>query len=96
MARVVVAQRARTDLDQLTRTRGLPPDTPARVQASLQQLASFPSIGKRLAGRWRGLRVIIGPWPWMLIVYVLDEGADTVAIVAIHDARSASSVTSAV
>jgi plasmid stabilization system protein ParE len=96
MARVVVAQRARTDLDQLIRTRGLPPDTPARVRASLQQLASFPSIGKRLAGRWRGFRVILGPWPWMLIVFIFDEGSDTVAIVAIHDARSATSATSAI
>jgi hypothetical protein len=93
MARVVVAQRARTDLDHLIRTRSLPPDTPARVQALLRQLTSFPSIGKRLAGRWHGLRVILGPWPWMLIVYVFDEGTDTVAIVAVHDARSASSAT---
>lgn len=96
MARVVVAQRARTDLAHLIRTRSLPADTASRVRASIQPLASFPQIGKRLTGRWRGLRVILGPWPWMLIVYVYDEPTNTVAIVAIHDARSASSATSEV
>ena len=94
MARVVVAQRARTDLDQLILSRGLPADTAFRVRVLLQPLASFPNMGKRLTGRWRGFRVILGPWPWMLIVYVFDEPTDTVAIVAIHDARSASSATS--
>lgn len=96
MARVVVAQRARTDPGQLIRTRNLPVDTVPRVHVLLQSLASFPNIGKRLTGRWRGFRVILGPWPWMLIVYVFDEPTNTVAIVAIHDARSASSATSEV
>jgi hypothetical protein len=96
MSRVVVAQRARTDLDQLIRTHNLPVDSASRVQVLLQPLASFPNIGKRLTGRWRGFRVILGPWPWMLIVYVFDEPTDTVAVVAIHDARSASPATSEV
>lgn len=94
MTRVVVAQRARTDLDLLIRTRSLSTDTQSRVKTSLQPLASFPHIGKRLGGRWRGFRVIIGPWPWMLIVYVFDEQTNTVAIAAIHDTRSESSATS--
>lgn len=96
MTRVVVAQRARADLDQLVRTRSLPANTPSRVQASLQPLASFPHLGKRLGGRWLGFRVIIGPWPWMLIVYFFDEQTETVAIAAIHDTRSASSANSEV
>lgn len=94
MARVVVAQRARTDLALLIETRSLHADTRTRVSASLEPLASFPEIGKRLTGHWRGCRVVLGPWPWMLIVYVYNEPTDTVGIAAIHDARSASSATS--
>jgi len=94
MANVVVAQRARTDLADLIQTRSLPDDAVWRVRASIEPLASFPQIGKRLSGRWRGFRVILGPWPWMLIVYVYDEPTNTVAIAAIHDAREASSATS--
>jgi plasmid stabilization system protein ParE len=93
MATVVVARRARSDLADLIKTRGLPADTRARVRASIEPLASFPQIGKRLTGRWQGFRVIVGPWPWMLLVYVSDEATDVVTIVAIHDARSATSAT---
>ena len=94
MARVVVAQRARKDLAELIQTRSLPADTVPRVRSSIEPLASFPQIGKLLTGRWRGFRLILGPWPWMLIVYLYDEPTNTVAILAIHDAREASSVTS--
>ena len=94
MARVVVAQRARKDLAELIQTRSLPADTASRVRSSIEPLASFPQIGKLLTGRWRGFRLILGPWRWMLIVYLYDEPTNTVAILAIHDAREASSVTS--
>jgi plasmid stabilization system protein ParE len=94
MARVVVAQRARKDLAELIQTRSLPADTGSRVRSSIEPLASFPQIGKLLTGRWRGFRSILGPWRWMLIVYLYDEPTNTVAILAIHDAREASSVTS--
>lgn len=93
MATVVVARRARSDLADLIKTRGLPDDTGVRVRGSIQPLASFAQIGKRLTGRWQGFRVILGPWPWMILVYVYDEATNTVTIVAIHDARSASSAT---
>lgn len=93
MATVVIARRARSDLADLIRTRGLPADTRVRVRASIQPLASFPQIGKRLTGRWQGFRVILGPWPWMLLVYIYEVATNTVTIVAIHDARSVSSAT---
>jgi plasmid stabilization system protein ParE len=96
MARIVVAQRARTDLAELIQTRSLPADTASRVRASIERLASFPQTGKLPTGRWRGFRLILGPWPWMLIVYLYDEPTNTVAIAAIHDARSASSATAEV
>lgn len=95
MATVVVARRARSDLADLIETRDLPANTRERVRASIEPLAAFPRIGKRLTGRWRGFRLILGPWAWMLLVYVDDEPTDTVTIVAIHDARTISSATTA-
>lgn len=93
MATVVVARRARSDLADLIETRSLPGNARERVRASIEPLASFPRMGKRLTGRWGGSRVILGPWPWMLLLYIHDEAASTVTIVAIHDARSLSSAT---
>ena len=93
MATVVVAQRARSDLADLVTTRGLPTDTRARVLASIDPLATFPQIEKLLTGRWQGVRMILGPWPWMLLLSTYDQAMNTVTIVAIHDARTASSAT---
>ena len=91
MARVIVAEAAREDLDGLIRTRALPPSARDRVRRSIAPLASFPLLGPALDGRWRGFRSIVGPWPWMLIVYALDEPADLVIVVTIQDAREGGS-----
>jgi plasmid stabilization system protein ParE len=93
VATVVVARRAKADLAELIKTHSLPENTRDRVRASIDPLASFPQIGKRLTGRWRGFRMILGPWAWMLVVYVLDGATGTVTVVAIHDARAMSSAT---
>jgi plasmid stabilization system protein ParE len=93
VAKVVVARRARSDLAQLIDTHSLPANTRERLRASIEPLASFPQIGKRLTGRWRGFRVVLGPWAWMLMVYVYDATTSTVTVVAIHDARTMSSAT---
>jgi plasmid stabilization system protein ParE len=93
VATVVVARRARADLAELIKTHSLPENTRDRVRASIDPIASFPQIGKRLTGRWRGFRMILGPWAWMLVVYVYDEATGTVTVVAIHDARPMSSAT---
>jgi hypothetical protein len=37
-------------------------------------------------------RFLLGPWRWMLIVYVHDEDVDRVTAIGIEDARSASAV----
>jgi hypothetical protein len=37
------------------------------------------------------MRFLIGPWSWMVIVYVHDADADSVTVVAIHDGRTSSS-----
>ena len=95
MATVLVAQRAGTDLSQLITTRQLPADTLERVRRSLSQLETFPLAGRRLEGRWRGYRLILGPWPWMLFIYGYDETSDTVTVFAVHDARSSGAATAA-
>lgn len=89
MPRVEIALGARDDLDRLTRTLSLPPDARERVRRSLRPLAKFPMLGPELSGRWAGLRFILGPWRWMLIVYSFLADQDRVVVVTIQDARSA-------
>ena len=93
MAKVVAAQRARSDLTQLIATHNLPDDTRDRVRRSLSQLETFPLAGRRLVGRWHGFRVILRPWPWTLLVHQYDERTETVMVDAIHDAPTASAAT---
>ena len=88
MATVIVAEPARQDLADLIRSHSLPTATRVRVRRSIELLGTFPLLGPPLEGRWDGFRSILGPWPWMLIVYVYDEGADHVIVVTIQDARS--------
>jgi hypothetical protein len=87
VATVVVTPTAGDDLERLTLVLSLPASTRRRVKASLSPLSEFPRLGAPLVGRWVGYRFILGPWRWMLIVYVYDEAADRVAIVTIQDAR---------
>ncbi len=93
MAQVELARTAVTDLDRLVRTHSLPRDTRERVRASLQPLERFPRLGPELTGRWQGFRFLLGPWRWMLLVYLFDETRDRVVIVTIQDARASSAVT---
>jgi len=66
----------------------LPPDTRSRVARSLRLLQRFRLAGRALEGRREPMRFIVGPWPWMILVYVYDDGDDRVSIVAMYDARS--------
>ena len=88
MATVVVTPTAEADLARLISTHSLPPDTRTRFQRSVESLARFPLIGAPLHGRWSNYRFLLGPWRWMIVVYVYDETTDRVAIVTIQDARS--------
>jgi hypothetical protein len=81
------------DLDWLIRAHSLPADTRARVARSLRALERFPLMGPALSGRWEGLRFILGPWRWMVLVYVFIEPEDRVVIVTIQDARSSTVAT---
>jgi hypothetical protein len=94
MARIVVAERAQVNLRSMIRTHSLPASTRERVRAAIAPLAEFPQLGAQLEGRWGRYRVILGPWPWMLIVYQWDEVSDTVALVTMQDSRSAAAPTS--
>ena len=95
MASVELARAAVEDLDALIRTHSLPADTRARVARSLRALERFPRMGPALSGRWEGFRFLLGPWRWLLLVYIYLEAEDRVVVVTIQDARSAASATSA-
>jgi hypothetical protein len=94
VATVVVTPTAFEDLTTLIRTHSLPADTRERVRRSLEPLSRFPLIGGPLFGAWARFRFVLGPWRWMLVVYLYDQAADRVAVVTIQDARSAGASTS--
>ena len=95
MARVLVTPRAVADLNALVAGLGLSGSPIARVQRSLRILERFPNAGRALTGPWEGTRFLIGPWPWMILVYVYDEIDDAVYVVSVHDGRSGASPTTA-
>ncbi len=75
-------------------THSLPADTRARVKRSLRVLEGFPLIGRELGGRWQPYRFVLGPWRWLLIVYIYDQQEGAVVVVTIQDAHSSSAATS--
>ena len=93
MARVVVTARVRSDLDRLIRTHSLPGPTRGRVIRSLAPLADFPLLGAPPPDRWAPRRFVLGPWRWMLLVYLADPERDLVVVLTIIDGRSTSSPT---
>lgn len=94
MARVEVSKTAAADLEKLIRTHSLPKNTKQRFKRALRPLGRFPRVGPELSGRWSGFRFVLGPWRWMLVVYVHFEDEDSVVIVTIQDARSSSAARS--
>ncbi|MPZ87987.1 MAG: hypothetical protein GEU81_07910 [Nitriliruptorales bacterium] len=93
MARVELAAAAVEDLDRLAIALSLPADTRRRLQRSLAPLERFPRLGPDLNGRWEGMRFILGPWRWMLVVYRFDESEDRVVVLTIQDSRSSRAAT---
>jgi hypothetical protein len=94
VAEVRLSAVAVEDLERMILTHSLPADTKARVTRSLQPLARFPLLGRELEGRWSPFRFILGPWRWMLVLYIYDELEDVVLVLTIQDARSSSAATS--
>ena len=93
MARVELTRAAVEDLDRLIAVLSLPADTRERVRSCLQPLLDFPRLGTELTGRWHGLRFVLGPWRWMLLVYEYHEADDRVVVLTVQDARSSSAST---
>ncbi len=94
MSEVRVGPEAVEDLDRLILTHSLPADTRFRVRRSLGALERFPLLGRALEGTWAPLRWTLGPWRWLVIIYVYDEREDRVSVVRFEDARSSHAVTS--
>lgn len=94
MPSVELARGALEDLEGLISTHTLPADTYARVARKLVRLESFPRVGPTLTGLWEGFRFLLGPWRWMIIVYVFVEEEDMVLVVTIQDGRSVIAATS--
>jgi plasmid stabilization system protein ParE len=90
---VELARAAVEDLHDLIRTHSLPAETRVRVARSLRPLQEFPHIGPELTGVWTGMRFVLGPWRWMILVYVVIAEEDRGVVVTIQDARSASAPT---
>jgi plasmid stabilization system protein ParE len=82
------------DLDRMIVTHSLPSDTRALVQRSLRILEQFPLVGRQLEGGWQPLRLLIGPWRWLLLVYTHDEHDEEIVVVTIQDARSSTAAAS--
>lgn len=93
MAAVEVTREARDELRELIETHSLPNDTRTRVSRSLLTLHEFPRAGKQLSGVWRECRAIIGPWGWLVVVYIYIESDDRVVVIAFQDARTSSAAT---
>jgi plasmid stabilization system protein ParE len=93
VARVLITPRALDDLHELIEALGLSDSTLRRVQRSLRILESFPLAGRALTGRWAGVRFLIGPWPWLILLYLHDVDDDAVYVVAAHDGRNSTSAT---
>ncbi len=93
MASVVVTPTAVADLARLITTHSLPVNTIPRFKRSVASLGRCTQLGAPLQGRWTNYRFVLGPWRWMLVVYIYDEFLDRVAIAAVQDARGSQAAT---
>ena len=93
MARLEWSERALLELERLVLSHHLPADTRERIESSARPLERFPRFGPEIRALVGGgeLRFLIGPWPWLLIVYLYLESEDRVGIVSIEDGRAATS-----
>lgn len=90
MASIEVTRLAREDLRELIETRHLPDNARERVSRALLTLVQFPNAGRKLSGVWRECRALIGPWGWLIVVYMYIESEDRVVVIAFQDARISS------
>jgi plasmid stabilization system protein ParE len=95
LAQLIVTPRAERDVEEAMANLNLPTNTWARIGRPLRLLEDFPLAGRELEGDWSETRFLLGPWPWMILLYRFDEGSNRVFLVAVHDARAAISPTAA-
>jgi hypothetical protein len=88
MSTIEVTRQARDELRGLIESRQLPANTRDRVVRSLLTLEEFPRAGKQLSGVWRDCRALVGPWGWLIVVYMYIESEGRVVVIAFHDART--------
>jgi plasmid stabilization system protein ParE len=91
LARVELSRAAVEDLEHLMFTHSLPADTRERVRRILRALERFPRLGAELEGRWSGFRFVLGPWRWLILVYVYVEDDDRVVVLTIQDSTARAS-----
>jgi plasmid stabilization system protein ParE len=85
---------AASSVRRLIVTHSLPADTRTRFKRSVAPLADFPRLGRLLEGRgYDGLRFVLGPWRWMIVVYDYQLEADVVQILLVEDGRSSKAAT---
>jgi hypothetical protein len=94
VARVELSRTAADDLARMILTHSLSADTGARVAASLHPLERFPSMGAELGRRWTGFRFVLGPWRWMILLYVFLENEDRVVVLTVQYGRASRAATS--
>jgi len=93
VAQIIVTPRAQRDVDEAIAALSLPANTWGRVARTLRVLETFPLAGVELRERWGPARFVLGPWPWMILIYRYDKPSDRLFVVAMHDARSATAAT---
>jgi plasmid stabilization system protein ParE len=93
VAQVELARGAVADLDRLILTHSLPADTRERVKRSLHPLGRFPRLGAVIDEQRPDERFVIGPWPWLIVVYQHRESEDRVVVLSIEDGRSSRATT---
>ena len=74
MANVRITPTAQRNFASLIETQSLPPSTLERFKRAVEPLETFPLLGAPLEGRWAGLRFILGPWRWMIVIYRYEAG----------------------
>ncbi len=88
MAQIRVTEEARRNLEELIEVLNLPDDTRPRVRDSLRTLIVAPESGRDLLPPFAPARWVIGPWRWMILVYLYDDATDVATVIAIQDGRS--------
>ena len=93
MTRVEWSDEAVEALASLIRSHHLPADTRARMRRSLQPLQRLPRLGVEIPRQGSELRFLVGPWRWLVVVYVYLVDEDRVVVVTVEDGRSATATT---